>query len=100
MKKLLLIFICITSLSSCSDHQTMKWVCSCSEQEKVATFITSNVKSSNNMSDEEMEDVISELRETAIKVNCHQKLMWVDNQHIVNWEKTKLDSCEIFMNIY
>jgi len=46
------------------------------------------------MSDEEMEDVISELRETGIKLYCKQVFVpcnW-DNQII--WEEVKKDSLQ------
>ena len=68
-------------LSSCGDDAKRKCY-SCDEAQKKAVqeFITTNTKSANNMSDEEMEDVISELRETAIKTICNQKYMQVDNE--------------------
>lgn len=81
------------SLSSCGDGVKRKCY-SCDEEQKKAVqeFITANTKSANNMSDEEMEDVIIELRETAIKTICNQKYMQVDgNGNIQTKEKDTLN---------
>jgi hypothetical protein len=102
MKTFKLLVHCIVICSvffACSDHQSLEWVCSCTQQQKVANFITANTKSANNMSDEEMEDVIKELRQTGIKLHCSQKLMWKTHHGQVNWNKEKLDSCEVHFNI-
>lgn len=98
MKKTSLLLI-IISFISC-DKQDSEWVCSCEETQKVSSFITANMKNSNNMSDEEMEDVIKELRNTAIKINCHQEIMWQSSSGEIDWQKTKLDSCETYQNLY
>lgn len=97
MKYLLLVLL--LTLISCADKSSLYpcWVCTCQESQKVSKFITDNVKAANNMSDEEMEDVISELRSTGIMTICHQKLLWRYSQSKnVDWSKSKLDSCETF----
>ena len=77
MKKLIFILTTIT-LSSCADKKIRCYVCDKQEKEKVENFVSSNIKNANNMSDEEMEDVIRELTETAIKINCKQKYLDAD----------------------
>ena len=93
MKKILLILL----LASCRDSKSAQYVCTCEQKDKLQQFISSNVKPANNMSDEEMEDVIDELRKTGIKVICNQKIMYVDNTGNPDWSKNKLDSCETWM---
>lgn len=93
MKKLLFILL----LSSCSEVKHTRWVCTCEEKTKASEFVSKNIKGANNMSDEEMEDVISELTNTAVKLNCHQKLFFISrNTWLVDWgdERNKIDSCE------
>lgn len=86
--------------SSCSaDRHDVEWVCSCEEQKKVADFVSKNTSAANNMSDEEMEDVITELRRTGVKLHCQQKLMWQDGNGSINWEKEKLDSCQVWVDM-
>ena len=99
MKKLLITFFTISLLSSCSvePSQRLEWVCSCQEQVKIVDFISSNIKSANNMSDEEVEDVIVELRRTGIKVHCKQKMIDIDGYGHIDWSKVKLDSCQILV---
>lgn len=104
MKKLsgLLVIIMLMMLTSCVNPNYQKYedVCSCQELDKVNKFITDNMKSANNMSDEEMEDVIEELRKTAIETNCHQKLMLHNGESgRIMYETVKLDSCEKIMDI-
>jgi hypothetical protein len=65
----------LLTLSSCGDTVDKCYACDEQQKKSVQEFITMNTKSSNNMSDEEMEDVIKELRETAIKTICNQKYM-------------------------
>lgn len=77
MKKLILLFILI-ALSSCADKKIRCYVCDKQEKQKVENFVSRNIKNANNMSDEEMEDVIEELTETAIKINCRQKYLDAD----------------------
>lgn len=86
-------------MTSCSNdsYQHLGWVCSCAESQKVSELVTNNIKGANNMSDEEMEDVIAELRRTGIMTLCHQELLWTCQGSMkMDWTKSKLDSCESF----
>ena len=46
--------------------------------------------------DEEMEDVINQLRKDGIRLYCKQKPVWHKNGEI-DWTKQKFDSCEVIM---
>lgn len=75
-----------------------KYVCNCEEAKRAADFVATNLKASNNMSDEEMEDVIIELRRTGILLNCHQRQFICDQNGYPDWScpSNKLDSCEVY----
>jgi hypothetical protein len=92
MKKVILILVCVITMISC-EYQDSRSVCNCEEREKVATFISDNIKAANNMSDEEMEDVIRQLEWTAVKTICHREVVWVTSNHYINYDKEKVDSC-------
>ena len=103
MKNIILL-ICITlCICSCeeSSHKTM-YVCNCMEQEKLQKFVSQSIKSANNMSDEEMEDVIEQLRIDGTKIFCKPKPVWVfsNNIHNIDWKKEKYDTCSIIMMEY
>ena len=68
----LYILLCLVFLSSCSDKKARCYSCLKEDNLKVIEFVSKNIKNANNMSDEEMEDVITELRETGIKLYCNQ----------------------------
>lgn len=81
--------------ASCvNDRQRLRFVCTCDQMDEVQDFIKVTIKDANNMADEEMEDVISELKRTAIQTNCSQRLIWLDNRGWFLPEKNKIDSCE------
>lgn len=81
MKTKLTIIALAFLLIGCEDETKRKcYVCDEQQRKDVEKFITDNIKSANNMSDEEMEDVISELRESGIKIICNQKYMFVDRE--------------------
>lgn len=71
--------------------ETDRYVCNCEEKEKVTEFLNKNISASNNMSDEEMEDVIIELKRTAVEINCQLKSVYL------NLDDNKLDSCDIII---
>lgn len=97
MKKIFILLIIF--ITSC-NYEGVQYVCNCEERKQVDEFISKNIKSSNNMSDEEMEDVIKELYKTAVKIKCKQKLVLMNSKgYYLNGEK--LDSCEqVMFNIY
>ena len=75
----LFFLLCLTSCQK--PYKDKCYECDAQQLKEVQSFISKNVKSANNMADEEMEDVIIELRETAIKTICKQKQMYIDNQN-------------------
>ena len=97
MKKLLIIFLIV--LSSCGPNEKTKllWYCTCEEMETVQDFVKESIGPANNMSDEEMEDVISELTKVAMITSCHQEMTTttLDGNAII--EKLELDSCETYI---
>jgi len=106
MKKVLLIIAIAGSLISCESpkdeyYTATKHVCNCQEIEKLQAFMNSKViKASNNMSDEEMEDVIAELRRTAIEIYCPQRPVPHIRKAGERWGEidfTKVDSCQFIM---
>lgn len=112
MKKQILILIVLSGLLnfSCDNRNSnggestrVEYVCNCKQVEKVSQFIQTSIKNANNMSDEEMEDVIEELHRTAVKVNCEKKnIKAIRNEfgHITKLTQ-ELDSCQRIMdNIY
>lgn len=77
MKKIFTI-LSILILTSCThDKPTRVYGCTKTQQARVSEFVQNSIKSANNMSDEEMEDVISQLENTAIKCNCSQYVVTV-----------------------
>lgn len=106
MKKLLglmLILSCVVICSCNNDSQPAdKYVCNCEEKAKLQEYVANSIKSANNMSDEEMEDVLAELRTGGIKMFCRQKQVYVFPNEFgkIDWQKTKLDSCESIMELY
>ena len=100
MKKLILLFTAI-ALSSCADKKIRCYVCDKEEKEKVQNFVSSNIKNANNMSDEEMEDVIEELTDTAIKLNCRQKYLDADFNRNLDYKSIEKNEDEtVFPYIY
>lgn len=83
-------------LFSCSDNQTRCYVCDEQQRLQVADFVSKNVKGANNMSDEEMEDVISELRDTGIKLYCRQEFVPTSWNGDILYEEIKKDSLQTY----
>lgn len=77
MKKLIVLITSVLFIS-CGEPPESKptmmecYICNANEKEKVANFLTKNIGPANNKSDEEMEDVIYELRKSAVKLYCRQ----------------------------
>jgi hypothetical protein len=112
MKKQILALILMSGLFFSCDygnvnngHESveLEYVCNCKQTEQVSDFIKSSIKNANNMNDEEMEDVIHELRITAVKVHCKQKnIKAIRNKyHNIVRVTQELDSCEsLITNLY
>jgi len=83
----------VVFLSSCSGENA-KYVCNCEQLEKVQGFIERSIKPSNNMSDEEMEDVIHQLWVTGVKTTCQKRVFPTDSHNNIDWSEAKVDSCE------
>lgn len=91
--KTILIFAVI--FVGCDSYQAERYVCNCSQLLAVKEFIGNHIKDSNNMNDEEMEDVIFQLQKTGIEINCPQKIMWIKHgSRNIDWSIEKLDSCK------
>lgn len=75
--KLLLLVATILTLIGCEVVEQSQWVyvCPTSTIEKRADFIKSSIKNANNMSDEEMEDVISQLEVSSNQLYCSRQLL-------------------------
>lgn len=75
MKKIFTLLVLSSTLCLCScDNMKPSYYYGTEETaEKIANFVSSNMKDANNMSDEEMEDVIKELYRTAVKTFCTHK---------------------------
>ena len=96
MKKLI-ISLSIFALS-CGAEQS-RYVCNCEQQKALQSFVANGIRAGNNMSDEEMEDVIYQLRIDGTKMFCKLKPVWIDSQGGIDWRKHKLDTCEIIMDL-
>lgn len=89
-------FLTLLLFTACSNEPKMKTVCDCEQKQQVIEWVGDHIKDSNNMADEEMEDVIYRLERTATKSLCSDKLFWCDSHGYIDWEdaRNKLDSCE------
>lgn len=97
MKKLTLFLFLVFVGTSCNrTYEAYLPVCSCIESEKASEFVRKSILNSNNMSDEEMEDVISQLHKTAIALHCKKRNITItyNSQSGGKTVVTKLDSCE------
>lgn len=91
-----ILFIISILLIGCTTKKIERYVCTCEQRERVSQFVSLNIKNANNMSDEEMEDVIQKLYWTAVKLNCEIKVM--ECESITPFlPVTKLDSCQFIM---
>lgn len=102
MKKILSIILITISITSCDYRsERMMTVCNCEQKKELKDFIQSSIKNANNMSDEEMEDVIYELRRTGLKVICDQRMIdatFDGGSHVIIKQHTVLDSCETIVD--
>ena len=88
-------------LSSCGGStETTGYICDCDERKQLQSFVKESIQPANNMNDEEMEDVIRQLRIDGIKIFCKQKPVWIKRGNQVDWTKQKADSCQFIMMPY
>lgn len=92
MKHTLLLSLLLMGAMGCETKEN-KFVCNCIQKDKIQLFVSSSIKNANNMSDEEMEDVIDKLYTIGVKVNCDQRTVVYSGQR-VDRLKSKLDSCD------
>jgi len=89
VKFLLLFFIGITFVG-CASDEYKAYACNSEQRKEMSQFLKESIKSANNMSDEEMEDVIRELENVAIKTHCTQTKIWA-NTCSIDYEKSKIE---------
>jgi len=90
-----IIFLLI--LSSCGYREGQVRVCNCEQQEKVLSFVQNSIKNANNMSDEEMEDVVSQLERTGVRTICGQtRGRFSNNGGAFDWNSVEKDSCKVY----
>lgn len=99
MRKKIAIMFASLLLISCNRNSTA-FVLNEEREEKIGTFILQGTKFGNNMSDEEMEDVIIELRRTAIKLYCPEVPVIVDKDNIILSSPYGLEKGERFLQLY
>ena len=109
MRKIILFLGAVFIFTSCEipQQKTHKldtaYVCNCKEKERLEQFLSSTIKDANNMSDEEMEDVIPELRASGVKTFCSQRLLHyklTGDYWEVDFDRYKKDSCFYIMEEY
>ena len=98
--KVLIPILLLLIIASCGSKERPRNVCHCDSSNKVLAYISDNLQASNNMSDEEMEDVIRELKHTAVQFYCETRVVWIDHNGYVDYQLTKLDSCEKIIEYY
>ena len=96
MNKLLYILPVLALLSCDLKKTSYVRVCTCEDYSNIQSFVQASLSPANNMSDEEMEDVIYELTKTGIRLNCEGRMIdflyngWDNSKQLI----TELDSCE------
>ncbi len=96
-----MVLVIIVGCSGGNDHpqvekkpktnKYLRYVCSCEQQARAASFVKETIKEANNMSDEEMEDVISQLERTSVRLHCSQKMV---EYPIDSYQPLQVDSCQ------
>ena len=83
MKKAVLFIVCAMGMVSCGNRTVKEniYVCNCEQQKLASKFVSDNIKNANNMSDEEMEEVVHQLERTSIRLNCPKKRVTVIQSH-------------------
>ncbi len=71
MKKI--IFLCVICFGCIHDTERYLWVCTSQQKDQLQKFILESIKPANNMSDEEMEDVIDAIYRNGVKAICNCK---------------------------
>lgn len=76
MNKIIILLLLATIGAGCS-HPTQRrvYACDCKQMAEVSKSIKESISDANNMSDEEMEDVIMQLERTFVRTNCSQRMV-------------------------
>jgi len=78
--------VVLASMSGCGPTYNYRPDCSCADAKAMQGWTGQCIKDANNMSDEEMEDVIPACTNAADKLFCKQRKAEVDNSYnFVRW---------------
>jgi hypothetical protein len=91
MKYTILILLALTVIACSEPKQRRVYACDCNQKAKVALDIKESIKNANNMSDEEMEDVIHQLELTYVRMHCGERMV-NGMQHDGWYEITETDT--------
>lgn len=98
--KLSIVIVSALFFFSCGNSERYRYVCNCQANQKIEKFVNNSLKNANNMSDEEMEDVIFELYKTAVKIHCRARFVVYDSDGKVLNGQLNTDSCEHIPVVY
>lgn len=98
--KLSIVIVSALFFFSCGNSEKHRYVCNCQANQKIEKFVNNSLKNANNMSDEEMEDVIFELYKTAVKIHCRARFVVCDSDGKVLNGQLNTDSCEHIPVVY
>ncbi len=81
------------------SEQRTRVVCNCEEKKALQSFVENSIADANNMSDEEMEDVVHQLTVDGSAIHCHKEPVWIKGgSWDIDWTKETLDSCRTIMD--
>ncbi len=89
---ILLFILMVLVFGACGDSYTKAFACTTSDRLQIAEFMTTNMKAANNLSDEEMEDVIKELLKTGVRLYCTHKLVPATIRGSIKWNRVLSDT--------
>lgn len=75
MKTILIMLMALTVIACSQPGQKRVYACDCNQRAKVAQDVKESIKNANNMSDEEMEDVIRQLEQTYVRMHCGERMV-------------------------
>lgn len=97
MTKLIILIFATILFLCCKRPPAMQlaWGCNCKEQADAAKWVGEHIGTANNMSDEEMEDVIAQLQKTAIQLHCKRRMFMIAKSDGGSILSVPADSCLI-----
>lgn len=76
VNKIIILLLLATIGVGCSrPTQRRVYACDCKQMAEVSKNIKESISNANNMSDEEMKDVIIQLERTFVRTNCNQRMV-------------------------